>query len=188
MVLAVSLWVTEMHAQTAEEFFRQRQTKRKYALLEIAQWKIYATYLSKGISIARKGLNTIEQLKSGNWKLDANFFDHLLKPGNAIKQFARLGELKKYPQYINDQKQQLISYMQQHHYSQAEINYISSVMKKLLLECQSTLQQLEQITAKDQVQLSDDQRITRIAALKEEMKQQVSYTRKIVNEVKIIQQ
>jgi hypothetical protein len=188
MVLLVSCCGMQLHAQTADELFKQKQTKRKYALLEIAQWRLYAAYLSKGIQIAGKGLTTINEIKHRNFQLNGDFFHNLLNPSHVFRQLAGLDQVKQYPHYITQQKEKLISYMQQHQFSKDEISYISHVMKNLLSECLATLHQLEQLTAKDQLQLSDDERIVRITELKDEMKEQVYYTRKIVNEVKTVRQ
>ena len=67
--------VSVMRAQGLQEWINQKATQKKYLLQQIAGLQIYIGYVEKGYSIAKKGLNTIGDLKDGHFSLDKVFFD-----------------------------------------------------------------------------------------------------------------
>jgi hypothetical protein len=54
--------------QNAQEWTRQKKTQIKYLLQQIAANKVYIEYIEKGYNIARKGLQTIHDIKKGDFK------------------------------------------------------------------------------------------------------------------------
>src|SRR5258706_14560273 len=85
-----------IHAQTAEEWTQQKKTQIKYLLQQIAANKVYIDYLEKGYSIARNGLQTIQNIKKGDFNLHFNFFDSLKKVNPKIKGWAKVADIIAY--------------------------------------------------------------------------------------------
>lgn len=79
--------------QTTDEWIRQKKTQIRYLKNQIVANKVYIDYLCKGYSIARKGLNTIKQIKSGDFNLHNKFFQLLEECSPYVKKYGRLREL-----------------------------------------------------------------------------------------------
>lgn len=65
------------YAQTADEFLQQKKLEKRYRLEWIIQNMILNGTLKNGLDIVKKGLNTIHDIKNGNFKLDEIFLDRL---------------------------------------------------------------------------------------------------------------
>jgi len=79
IAIAMLLSITKsMSAQTFAEWFRQKSTQKKYLIQQIAALQVYIGYVSKGYSIAKKGLNTIQDIKHGDFDLHKNYFNNFM--------------------------------------------------------------------------------------------------------------
>ena len=65
------------HTQTWDEWFRQKETQKKYLLEQIAALNVYLGYVKEGYSIARDGLRIINDIKQGDFKLHDDKFQSL---------------------------------------------------------------------------------------------------------------
>src|SRR5258706_12690912 len=79
--------------QTTEEWTEQKKTQIKYLLQQIAANKIYIDYLEKGYQIAHGGLQTIQNIKKGDFNLHIGFLDSLKKINPAIKNWAKIADI-----------------------------------------------------------------------------------------------
>ena len=95
----IAIWFTVIqissiaHSQTWDEWFRQEDTQKEYLLKQIAALRVYLGYAKEGYSIARKGLNTINDIKQGDFKLHIDKFQSLKGVNPLIKDCARIGEI-----------------------------------------------------------------------------------------------
>ncbi len=76
-LLVAVLFCSATKAQTFDEWFNQKSTQKKYLAQQIAALQVYIGYLQQGYKIAKKGLNTIGEIKNGHFKIDRDFFNRL---------------------------------------------------------------------------------------------------------------
>ena len=74
LIIIILLAGSFCHAQTYDEWFRQKKTAKKYLLDQIAALQTYIGYAEKGYSIVTGGLNTIKDIKHGDFNLHNNYF------------------------------------------------------------------------------------------------------------------
>ena len=60
------------------------QTQKKYMLQHIAALQVYIGYAKKGYNIASKGINTVRNIKNGDFNLHRDFFSSLKNINPAI--------------------------------------------------------------------------------------------------------
>ena len=80
-IVAIALllsFATSGSAQTFAEWFNQKATQRKYLIQQIAALQVYIGYVSKGYSIAKNGLNTIRDIKRGDFNLHNSYLTSLV--------------------------------------------------------------------------------------------------------------
>lgn len=80
-------------AQTFDEFFKQKETQRKYLAEQIAAFQLYLGYVKKGITITNNGLNLVHDLKNGEFNLHSDYFSSLKNVNPKIKQYARVADI-----------------------------------------------------------------------------------------------
>ncbi|MGF7231958.1 hypothetical protein [Arachidicoccus sp.] len=89
LLLSLALCVgctTKLSAQTFAEFFKQKQTQKKYLLQQVAALEAYTQLAKKGYAIVGSGLRLIGAIKSGKCSLDKEYFDGL----NSAEDMAKL--------------------------------------------------------------------------------------------------
>lgn len=72
-------------AQTWAEWTEQKRTQLKYLANAIAANKVYIDYAKKGYAIVSGGLETIQSIKDGDFRLHHLFFDELQRVNPVIK-------------------------------------------------------------------------------------------------------
>src|SRR5438046_10687304 len=80
-------------AQTYDEWVRQKETQRKYLIEQIVAFKTYIDYAWQGYSIAKKGLNTIKDIKNGDLNLHDNFFKSLSAVNPRVKKYSKVAAI-----------------------------------------------------------------------------------------------
>src|SRR5690242_17273529 len=82
--------------QNTQEWTRQKKTQIKYLLQQIAANKVYIEYIEKGYNIAHKGLQTIHDIKKGDFNLSFNFFESQKNVNPKIKAWAKVADVIAY--------------------------------------------------------------------------------------------
>lgn len=179
MILLVSLLgLPAVKAQTWAEWFNQKNTQKKYLIEQIAALKAYGSYLSKGYSIARSGLGSIEGFKDGEFGLHRAYFGSLgtVHPAIAGSEKARETMLleQRATQYL-----EALSNNCQNSYQlvPTEKRYTKQVCAKFLREVNAALDELEDLTTNGRLQMSDDQRIKRLDLIWEQAKSHYRFAR-----------
>jgi len=171
------LSVNFCHAQTYDEWFRQKKTKEKYLLEQIAALQTYIGYAKKGYSIVTGGLNTIKDIKHGDFNLHNTFFNSLSIVNPAIKKYSKVASIIAMQISIAKQITNTIkSCKKSNMLLSAELKYLSAVFTNLLGECAKNLDELFALITNNETQMKDDERIQRIDKLYDDMKDKQMFT------------
>src|SRR5437870_5513652 len=85
--------VNQCTAQTYDEWVRQKETQRKYLIEQIVAFKTYLGYAVEGYSTAKLGLNTIKDIKNGDFNLHDNYFKSLSVVNPQIKKYSKVAAI-----------------------------------------------------------------------------------------------
>ncbi len=182
IVSIVILYAAKLPAQTMGEWVNQKATQKKYLLLQIAALKVYAGYLSKGYSIAKNGLNTIKDIKHGDFNQHKNYFTSLVIVNAKVKQYKKITEIIAIQINIARQSAKAIkSFRGNQHFTNAEIDYLQDVFSSLLTECSKTLDELFNLITNGNLQMKDDERIRAIDRLYADMQDKQQFARSFCN-------
>src|SRR5690242_16758375 len=139
LLLAASR-LSKIQAQTFAEWFQQKKIQQEYLIQQIAALQIYIGFVQKGYQIAKDGLNTVRGLTKGEFDLHGDYFNSLKTVNPVIKQNEKIAVfvalLVKTTNTCNHAYQLLSN---SNTFSKDELNYIHSVFKALLEDCNKTI-------------------------------------------------
>ena len=166
---------------------QQKEKQIKRMLEQIAANKVYIDYLEKGYNIARNGLQTIQNIKKGDFNLHFNFFDSLKKVNPKIRTWAKVADIIAYQiRIIKDTKQTIKDIKEAHQFTDNELDYCDAVFDNLLEECVKNIDDLVTIITDGEVEMKDDERMKRIDRLYADMQDKYSFTSSFSNEMGIL--
>lgn len=176
---------------TAVLFFAhgmQGQAKqRKELLLQIAALQVYMDYAKKGYSVVSKGLNFIGDAKKGEVNLHGDYFTSLLKINPKVRNYYKTAEVISLQlKIMKICKKTSSSLKSADLFHGNELDYIERSFKRLLENCDDTLDQLIILTSDSKLELTDDQRIERIDALHDTMLEDYNFCISFSREVELL--
>jgi hypothetical protein len=165
-IMMMCLFVQVLHAQTVEEWFQQKKTQIKYLMEQIGALKVYAGYLQKGYDIAKEGLNTINDIKHGDFFLHEGHFDSLkiVKPVIRESFYVTDGLMlaAKINTAANTGRTQVLY---NDYFADAEKQYLQLVYKNITDATAADLDQLTTCITDGELQMTDDERLHNIEVL-----------------------
>jgi hypothetical protein len=181
------MFATTTYAQTFAEWFRQKKTQKQYLIQQIAALQVYIGYAQKGYSIAKEGLNTIGELKRGEFKLHTDYFNSLKSFNPKIKQYAKVSDIMAMQVtiiqgYSKTRRQVRKSGV----FNEEELDYIMRVLGRLLYDCENTLNELIAVTTDGNLEMKDDERLERIDILYQDMTDKYTFSRSFNKETMVL--
>jgi hypothetical protein len=178
IILLLLTTSTSLNAQTFSEWFRQAKTQKKYLLEQIAALQVYANYVEKGYSIAQTGLNTIHQIKDGDFSLHAGYFNSLKLINPKVGEASRVKDMLRLAREIKNSSDKMLQEANNSSLlTVGEKKYIQAVLSKLLNQCGDNTTSLIQLVTPNQIQLKDDERLARIEELFEDCEEKVVFVK-----------
>ena len=174
-----------VHAQTFDEWFKQKETQIKYLVEQIGALKAYGEVMNKGYDIAHNGLTNVFNSKEGDYRQHSNYFLSLWKVTIGVKSYSKV--LSILSMKANIEKQCLLIESSATKYlNDKEINYVHSVYANLISGCNDLADELEMVVNDDQLQLKDDERIQRIDKIYLQMQDRHQFSQSFANEIKML--
>lgn len=189
MSLIIAFGVVVLHAQTpnAKEWTRQKKTQRKYLYNQIAALQASLEYIKEGYKIVDKGLTLIGDIQNGTLNLDKDFFNSLKNVNPAIRKSPKVNEILVYQQRVINEFKSLINYCKDNvHISPSEDKYINSVYKGMLSKGNDAISELTVITTAGETEMTDDERLSRLDLIHEEMLDQYAFSKDFANKTKLL--
>ncbi len=174
-------------SQTFAEWFRQGATQKKYLLQQIAGLQLYIGYVQKSYSIAKQGLNTISDIKNGEFNLHKHYFNSLKSVNPKIKDYSKVADIIELQ--VNIMKVYKEAGRQVKHsgtFNGDEISYINGVFERLINDCTKVIDELITVTGSGQLEMKDDERLKRIDALYSDMEDKYIFIQSFSNEAKLL--
>lgn len=173
------------HAQTYDEWVRQKKTQKKYLLEQILALKTYIGYVEKGYTIANKGLNTIKDIKNGDFNLHDNFFKSLSSVNPQVKKYSKVAAIIALQVSLTKHVRNTVrSCRKAKQLTDMELDYLQKVFNSLLDDCSKNLDELIALITDGEHQMKDDERIKRIDKLYDDMHDKQTFAQSFSNSAK----
>jgi len=158
--------------------------QRKVLLQQIAALKVYIDYAKKGYDIARKGLKVIGEVKEGEFNLHSDYFTSLGIVNPAVRDYVRVAETIALELRIMDLKADFITHIGTSLLlTDDEQDYIIRVFEKLEEDCLARLQELDALISNGSLEMSDEERLTRIGLLYNAMLDNYTFCKSFTAEI-----
>lgn len=154
-----------------KEWFQQKKTQKEYLAAQIVALQAYIKVARDGYKIAQKGLNTIGNIKDGDFNLHRDFFNSLDNVNPAIKNYVKVADMAAMQvEILNACNRDYSSLQKGNMLNSKELSYVHGVYGRLLDDCANLLDELIMVTGYGNFQMDDDERIRRIDVLYESMR------------------
>lgn len=171
-------------AQTFAEWFRQKKTQIKYLGIQIAELQIYLGYVKKGYNIVSSGLNTVHDIKNGEFNLHDLYYTSLGLVNPRIRSSPKAMAIVGQQQYIlkaaTTVKDLLHSTDQ---LSDKQKTYLAGCTSRLLEDVEKVRQELLDLTSDKTLELTDNERLERLNALYEHSTSQFEFIQQFASQV-----
>ena len=156
-------------------------------LQQIAALQAYIKVAEKGYTIAEQGLQTIGQIKNGEFNLHSTFYSSLKAVSPTVANMAEVAEIMSLEISLIDQfSHKLSGYRQNAWLQPAEVSYITQVYTGLVnsgLECITALANL---TTGGQLSMTDGERINRIQQMDIDLQRQYRLAQAFTNQTDLL--
>jgi hypothetical protein len=187
LILGFVMYVQHGHAQTFDEWFRQKKTQKKYLLQQIAALKVYLDYLKKGYKIVDKGLTIVGDIKQGKFDLDIEYLESLKNVNSAVSGSAKVGAIIAYQRKIMVEFRRLKDSTNESDFlSDNEKHYVQEVYANMLRESELSLDELDRVLSGSDFEMKDDERVKRIDGIYVDMKDKFEFTKSFSNSTSLL--
>lgn len=187
LILGFVMYVQHGHAQTFDEWFRQKKTQKKYLLQQIAALKVYLDYLKKGYKIVDKGLTIVGDIKQGKFDLDIEYLESLKNVNSAVSGSAKVAAILAYQRKIMIEFRRLKDSTNESDFlSDDEKHYVQEVYANMLSESELSLDELDRVLSGSEFEMKDDERVKRIDGIYVDMKDKFEFTKSFSNSTDLL--
>ena len=164
-------------AQTFAEWFQQNSTRLKYYGQQIAELEVWLQELNKGYSIVDAALGSINGSKQGEYELHGAYYSSLGAVNPAVGQLGEVAEIAALQAAIIKRFTDALSrYRAGGRFGADYLGYIQDVYGNILQAGISDVAVLTDLLTGGDLQLTDDQRMSRIVELDAGMRDRYRFT------------
>ncbi|SFT97281.1 hypothetical protein SAMN04489724_3074 [Algoriphagus locisalis] len=165
------------HAQTWNEWWKQKDTQKKYLAEQLIALKAYGAVLKEGYEVASKGLGLVHTIQNGDYTQHETYFSSFSSINPQIKNHPKaektIALYSKTRQLTLQIPNRLFA---ENRFTASEENIIRHVLQSIYKDCDQMLLDLQTLLRKDQLNLSDSERISQLSQIHAGMQEAHSYT------------
>lgn len=187
IILIIFSAAARSEAQIFNEWFRQKQTQKKYLIQQIAALQVYSGYVEKGYGIVRNGLNTISSIKKGDLNLHTDYFNSLKKINPAVGTYGRVADIIRLQlEIVLLHKKAINQIRQSSQFIADETGYVEKVYSTLLGQTADIMDELIQVTTAGKLEMKDNERLKRIDSLYAEMQDLQGFAQAFFSQAQVL--
>lgn len=172
-----------VEAQTFDEWFRQKKTQIEYLVSQIAAYEVFQTELTNGYNASQAGLTFIGNTNQEEFDLHPVYFSSLKVVSPSVSGFFRIAGIISYESGILSHfKSMLLA----KNMNALELNYLNMVYSNMTSECSKSLDELIDIVTDDTFAMTDDERIKRIDAIYDDLKDKYAFSQSFSSETLLL--
>ncbi len=154
-----------------KEWFGQKKTQREYLMNQIAALQVYIEYAKKGYKVYDKGLNLIGSFKNGEFNLHNDFFLSLKGINPEVAKYGKVVATIQLQYNLYRICASTIKEVRKLELPSSKKEYLFRVANRFIEDSDKIAEELLVLTTTSKLELTDDQRISRIDKLYTEMEE-----------------
>ncbi|WP_439490243.1 hypothetical protein [Algoriphagus sp.] len=165
------------NAQTFEEWWKQKDTQKKYLAEQIVALKAYGVVLKEGYEVASKGLGLVHTIQNGDYVQHETYFSSFSTVNPQVKNHPQAKETVALYSKTRQLSLQIPNRLfQENQFTASEEKVIRHVLQSIAKDCDDILAELQTLLEKDQLNLSDSERMVQLNKIHEQMQEAYGYT------------
>ena len=173
-------------SQTFEEWFRQKRTKEKYLVQQIAALQAYSGTLRQGYALARQGIHTLRDSKNGDLGLHRVFFRSLGQVNPALRDAPLLHDILATQAAITRALAARQPLFRHPRFTVAEQAYLQQVKARVLTARARDLDQLRLLLTSGPLEMADAERLRQLTSLYRQVQHTHRFTRSFLAEAQLL--
>jgi hypothetical protein len=173
--------------QGLSNFFSQGSAKVEYYAEQLAGLQLYISKIEKAAQIVGNGLQDIKEIKNGEFNLHQAFFGSLSQVNPAVAKMELVGEIIALQVAIIEQYSAALKrWRSGATLTPGELGYAGQVYSTISQLALEDVNELITLTAADNYLMTDDQRISRITALDQGVKDQYGFVQSYMSQMDLM--
>ena len=181
MVLLISVQVASAQSFSFSDLFGQANKQKNYYMQQIAAYNAFESELKQGYNVIKNGLSGIQAINLAELNAHSAYYASLKQPGSAVKNSTQVQDILTWQTDIVNSFNQPVTGL-----TTDEQSYVSTVQANILSECNKDLTDLQNLLASNNLQMSDDQRLKRLAKIHADMLDKYRFSQSFCNSVKLL--
>lgn len=154
---------------------------------KLAQLKNILEDLKKGYEIVSRGYGRIRDLSQGNFTLHEAFLDGLLQVSPTVQKYQRISDIiRAQVSLVKESSAAYRRFAGSGFFSREELTYLKSVFENLYHQSVTNLGALTTILTAGKLRMSDDERLSAIDTIWEEVSNQLTFLRHFNGDTKLL--
>jgi hypothetical protein len=180
MVLLIS---GQVHAQSFSfsDLFGQANKQKQYYTQQIAAYNAFEQELKMGYNVVEHGLTGIAAINTAELNAHSTYYKSLAQPSSTVTHNTQVQDILQWQTDITNSFSQSFSGL-----TDGEQSYISIVKTNLLNECNADLTDLQNLLNYGTLQMTDDQRLKRLAKIHADMLDKYRFSQSFCASVKLL--
>jgi hypothetical protein len=183
MALISMLFTAGSNAQSFSfsDLFGQANKQKNYYMQQIAAYNAFESELKQGYGVIKDGLTGIKNINTAELNAHSAYYQSLKQPGSAVKNNTQIQDILQWQTDITTSFSQTFTAL-----TGDEQNYISTVKTNLLNACNADLTDLQNLLATGNLQMTDNERLKRLAKIHAAMLDKYEFSQSFCNSVKLL--
>ncbi|PZR29212.1 MAG: hypothetical protein DI535_03520 [Citrobacter freundii] len=155
---------------------------------KLAQFKQILRDLEKGYKIIAKGYTTIRDISQGNFRLHDVFLDALWQVSPSVRKYKRIAEIISLQmKLVGEYKSAWQRAKRSDLFNDRELSFMSQVYERLFSESLQSIEDLILVITARQLRMSDNERLTAIDRIHEDLQKQIVRLRQFTSDNAILE-
>jgi len=163
------------------DLFGQAGKQKKYYLQQIAAYQAFESELKQGYNVIKHGLGGIRDINTAELNAHSAYYQSLRNVTGPVKNNNQVADILNWQSDINNSFSQSFNSL-----SDEEQAYIRTIKTGILNECNADLTELQELLATGKLEMTDDERLKRLAQIHATMLDKYQFTRSFCNSVKLL--
>lgn len=154
---------------------------------KLAQFKSILKQMKQGYDVLSSGYRTVRDLSQGNFTLHRTFLDGLLRVSPAVRRYRKIGGIiNMQVRVVEECKAGYKGFRVSQLFNPQELQYISGVHDRILRLSLGNLNELLLVLSEQALEMSDDERLSRIDAIYRQMEEKLHFLSHFNTEASIL--
>jgi hypothetical protein len=163
------------------DLFGQSGKQKNYYLQQIAAYQAFESELKQGYNVVRNGLSGIRDINTAELQAHNAYYTSLKQPGSSVKSNAQVQDILNWQTEINSCFAPSFTGL-----TTDEQNYTATVKTGLLQACNADLTDLQNLLQGGTLQMTDDERLKRLAKIHAAMLDKYEFTRSFTGSIRLL--